>query len=94
MSVLWGHITVAVCWCGCNAGSCKERPQTLLLCHASASLAADDRGIRRLKEGAMAFNFLAGAHPATALQLLFICWPAIPPGTGTVSGDKLDFTCA
>lgn len=48
-------------------------------------------GIRRLKEAAMAFNFLAGVHPATSLQLLFLWWPVIPPGTATASGDKLDF---
>lgn len=38
----------------------------------------------RLKEEALAFNFLKGARPATALQLMFIQWPVIPPGLGLV----------
>lgn len=47
--------------------------------------------IGRLKEEPMAFNFLTGARPATALQLLFIRWPVIPLGPGFVSSYRLGF---
>lgn len=47
--------------------------------------------IGRLKEEAMAFNFLKGVRPATALQLLFIRWPVIPSGLGLVSSYRLSF---
>lgn len=43
----------------------------------------------RLKEEAMAFNFLKGARPATPLQLLFIRRPVIP--SGLVSSYRLSF---
>lgn len=42
-----------------------------------------------LKEEALAFNFLKGARPATALQLMFIRWPVIPPGLGLVWSYRL-----
>lgn len=48
-------------------------------------------GMGRLKEEAMAFNFLKGARPATPLQLLFIRWPVIPSGLCLVSGYRLSF---
>lgn len=47
--------------------------------------------IGRLREEAMAFNFLKGARPATALQLLFVRWPVIPPGLGLVSSYRCSF---